>query len=448
MAQKVKITETIFRDAHQSLWATRMNTDDMMEVAEAIDQVGYHSLEAWGGATFDTCLRFLNEDPWVRLRLLKTVIKKTPLQMLLRGQNILGYRHYPDDVLRAFCHKAKANGIDIFRIFDALNDPRNMETAIKACKEVDAHVQGAISYTISPVHSVDSYVKLAKELKDMGADSICIKDMAGLLKPFVAEELVKRLKTEVGLPVQLHCHYTSGLASMTYFKAIEAGVDVVDTALSALAMGTSQPPTESLVAALEGTPFDTGIDLAALEPINQHFKDISLKYKDLDSSRKVDTAVLSYQIPGGMISNLRNQLKAQNALDRYDDVLAEVPRTRAELGYPPLVTPTSQMVGTQAVLNVLTGKRYGVVPKEIKDYVRGYYGRPPAPIDPEVKKLIIGDEEPITCRPADKIEPQMDAARKDLLAIDRHYYQQEEDVLSYILFPEVALEFFKKRAGK
>ncbi|NLY90417.1 MAG: oxaloacetate decarboxylase subunit alpha [Firmicutes bacterium] len=448
MAHKVGITDTIFRDAHQSLWATRMNTDDMMEVAEAIDQIGFHSLEAWGGATFDTCLRFLNEDPWVRLRRLKAVIKKTPLQMLLRGQNLLGYRHYPDDVLRAFCYKARENGIDIFRIFDALNDPRNMEMAIKACKEAGAHVQGAISYTISPVHNIDSYVKLAKELKEMGADSICIKDMAGLLKPFVAEELVKRLKAEVGLPVQLHCHYTSGLASMTYLKAIEAGADVVDTALSALAMGTSQPPTESVVAALQGTAYDTGIDLTALAPINQHFKEVSARYKDLESPRRVDTAVLSYQIPGGMISNLWNQLKAQNALDRYEEVLAEVPRTRAELGYPPLVTPTSQMVGTQAVLNVLTGKRYSVVPKEIKDYVRGYYGRPPAPIDPEVKKLIIGDEEPITCRPADKLEPQLEAARKELLAIDHHYYQQEEDVLSYILFPEVALEFFKRRAGK
>ena len=448
MAQKVGITETIYRDAHQSLWATRMNTDEMMAVAEAIDEIGYHSLEAWGGATFDTCLRFLKEDPWVRLRRLKAVIRKTPLQMLLRGQNILGYRHYPDDVLRAFCFKARENGIDIFRIFDALNDLRNMETAIKACKETGAHVQGAISYTISPVHSVDAFVKLGKEMKELGCDSICIKDMAGLLMPYAAEELVKRLKAEVGLPVQLHCHYTSGLASMTYLKAIEAGADVVDTALSALALGTSQPPTESIVAALQGTPYDTGLDLEALSPINQHFKEISQKYKELDSPRTVDTAVLSYQIPGGMISNLVNQLKGQNALDRYDEVLAEVPRTRAELGYPPLVTPTSQIVGTQSVLNVLTGKRYGVLPKEIKDYVRGFYGRPPGPIDPEVQKLIIGDEKPITSRPADELAPQLETARKELLAIDQHYYQQEEDVLSYILFPEVALDFFKYRAGK
>ncbi len=447
MAHKVGITETIFRDAHQSLWATRMKTDDMLKVAAAIDEIGFHSLEAWGGATFDTALRFLNEDPWTRLRLLRGTIQKTPLQMLLRGQNLLGYRHYPDDVVRAFCFKAKENGITIFRIFDALNDPRNMETAIKACKEAGAHVQGTICYTISPVHNIDSYVELAKQLKEMGSDSICIKDMAGLLMPYVAEELVKRLKAEVGLPVQLHCHYTSGMASMTYLKAIEAGADVVDTALSALAMGTSQPPTESLVAALQGTAYDTGLDLAKIAPINQHYKDLSAEYKNLDTPRKVDTAVLSYQIPGGMISNLVNQLKSQNALHRYEEVLAEVPRTRAELGYPPLVTPTSQMVGTQAVLNVLTGKRYGVVPKEIKDYVRGYYGRPPAPIDPEVKKLIIGDEEPITCRPADLLEPRIDAARSELA--EKGFGQlTEEDVLSYILFPEVALAFFQHRAGQ
>ncbi|NLM37938.1 MAG: pyruvate/oxaloacetate carboxyltransferase [Firmicutes bacterium] len=447
MAHKVGITETIFRDAHQSLWATRMKTDDMMKVAAAIDEIGFHSLEAWGGATFDTALRFLKEDPWVRLRLLRGAIQKTPLQMLLRGQNLLGYRHYPDDVVRAFCLKAKENGVRIFRIFDALNDPRNMETAIQVCKETGAHVQGTICYTISPVHDIDSYVELALKLKEMGSDSICIKDMAGLLMPYIAEELVKRLKAEVGLPVQLHCHYTSGMASMTYLKAIEAGADVVDTALSALAMGTSQPPTESLVAALQGTPYDTGLDLTKIAPVNQHFKEVREAYKTLESPRSVDTAVLSYQIPGGMISNLVNQLKSQNALHRYEEVLAEVPRTRAELGYPPLVTPTSQMVGTQAVLNVLTGKRYGVVPKEIKDYVRGHYGRPPAPIDPEVKKLIIGDEEPITCRPADLLEPRLEAARAELA--EKGFSQlSEEDVLSYILFPEVALEFFKHRAGQ
>jgi oxaloacetate decarboxylase alpha subunit len=444
LSHRVGITETIFRDAHQSLWATRMKTEDMMAIAEAIDEVGFHSLEAWGGATFDSCLRFLKEDPWVRLRKLKAVIRKTPLQMLLRGQNILGYRHYPDDVVSEFCKRAVDNGISIVRIFDALNDIRNMELAIKASKEAGAHVQGAISYTVSPVHDIDSYVKLAKNLAQLDCDSICIKDMAGLLKPYVAYELVKRIKEETKLPVQLHCHYTSGMASMTYLKAIEAGVDVVDTALSALAMGTSQPPTESLIAALQDTPYDTGLDLEKIVPINQHFKDVRQEYEATPAPREVDTAVLSYQIPGGMISNLRSQLAGQNASDRYEEVLAEVPKTRAELGYPPLVTPTSQMVGTQAVLNVLTGKRYGVVPKEIKDYVRGYYGRPPASFDPEIKKLIIGDEEPITCRPADELEPMLDKARKEIMP----YYQQEEDVLSYVLFPDVAMEFFKYRAAK
>ncbi len=443
MAKPVRITETIFRDAHQSLWATRMKTEDMMAIAEAIDEIGYHSLEAWGGATFDSCLRFLKEDPWVRLRRLKAVIRKTPLQMLLRGQNILGYRHYSDDVVTEFCKRAVDNGIGIIRIFDAVNDIRNMEVAIKASKEAGAHVQGTVVYTISPVHNIEAYVKLAKELKELGCDSICIKDMAGLLKPYVAEELITELKKAINLPLQLHGHYTSGLASMTYLKAIEAGVDVIDTALSALAQGTSQPPTESMVAALQGTPYDTGIDLNQITPINQHFNEVKKQYQSVSAPIQVDTAVLSYQIPGGMISNLRNQLAGQNAADRYEEVLAEVPKVREELGFPPLVTPTSQMLGTQAVLNVLTGKRYGVVPKEIKDYVRGMYGRPPATIDPEVQKLIIGDEQPITHRPADDLEPMLDKARKEIMP----YYQQEEDVLSYVLFPEVAVEYFKHRAA-
>ncbi len=444
MAKQIKITETVFRDAHQSLWATRMKTEEMMAVAEAIDEIGYHSLEAWGGATFDSSLRFLKEDPWVRLRRLRASIRKTPLQMLLRGQNILGYRHYPDEVVREFCKRAVENGIGIIRVFDAVNDIRNMETAIRASKEAGAHVQGTVVYTISPVHNIDAYVKLAKELVQLGADSICIKDMAGLLKPFVAETLIKNLKAAVNVPIQLHGHYTSGLASMTYLKAIEAGVDVIDTALSALAMGTSQPSTEAMVAALQDTPYDTGLDLAKIAPINQHFKEVKKSYQSITAPLEVDTAVLSYQIPGGMISNLRNQLAGQNAAHRYEEVLAEVPRVRAELGYPPLVTPTSQMLGTQAVLNVLTGKRYGVVPKEIRDYVKGLYGRPPAPIDPEIQKLIIGDEPVITHRPADDLEPILDKARKEIMP----YYQQEEDVLSYVLFPEVALEFFKHRTGK
>jgi oxaloacetate decarboxylase alpha subunit len=420
-----------------------MKTEEMMAVAEAIDEIGYHSLEAWGGATFDSCLRFLNEDPWVRLRRLKAVIRKTPLQMLLRGQNILGYRHYPDEVVREFCHRAVENGIGIIRIFDAVNDLRNMEVAIKASKEAGAHVQGTVVYTISPVHDIAAYVKLAQELKELGVDSICIKDMAGLLKPYVAEELITKLKVAVDLPLQLHAHYTSGLASMTYLKAIEAGLDVIDTAISALALGTSQPPTESMVAALQDTPYDTGLDLNKLAPINQHFKEVKKNYTTIQAPVQVDTAVLSYQIPGGMISNLRNQLVGQNAAHRYDEVLAEVPQVRKELGYPPLVTPTSQIVGTQAVLNVLTGKRYSVVPKEIRDYVKGMYGRPPAPIDPEIQKLIIGDEAPITHRPADDLPPMLDQARKEIIP----YYQQEEDVLSYVLFPEVALEFFKQRAA-
>jgi oxaloacetate decarboxylase alpha subunit len=440
----VGITETVFRDAHQSLWATRMKTEEMMAVAEAIDEIGYHSLEAWGGATFDSCLRFLNEDPWVRLRRLKAVIRKTPLQMLLRGQNVLGYRHYPDEVVREFCHRAVDNGVGIIRIFDAVNDVRNMEVAIQASKEAGAHVQGTVVYTISPVHDIPAYVKLAQELKELGVDSICIKDMAGLLKPYVAAELITKLKAAVDLPLQLHGHYTSGLVSMTYLKAIEAGVDVIDTAISALALGTSQPPTESMVAALQDTPYDTGLDLNKLAPINQHFKEVKKNYASIQAPIQVDTAVLSYQIPGGMISNLRNQLAGQNAANRYDEVLAEVPQVRKELGYPPLVTPTSQMVGTQAVLNVITGKRYSVVPKEIRDYVKGMYGRPPAPIDPEIQKLIIGDETPITHRPADDLAPMLDQARKEIMP----YYQQEEDVLSYVLFPEVALEFFKQRASK
>jgi len=443
MAKPVRITETVFRDAHQSLWATRMNTEDMMAIAEAIDEVGFHSLEAWGGATFDSCLRFLKEDPWVRLRRLKAVVRKTPLQMLLRGQNILGYKHYPDDVVKEFCKRAVDNGISIIRIFDAVNDVRNMEMAIKASKEAGAHVQGTVVYTISPVHNIEAYVKLGQELKELGCDSICIKDMAGLLKPYEAEELIKKLKQAINLPLQLHAHYTSGLASMTYLKAVEAGVDVIDTALSALALGTSQPPTESLIAAFQGTPYDTGLDLNKITPINQHFKEVKKQYQSITAPIEVDTAVLSYQIPGGMISNLRNQLAGQNAANRYEEVLAEVPRVREELGYPPLVTPTSQMLGTQAVLNVLTGKRYSVIPKEIKDYVRGMYGRPPASISPEVQKMIIGDEQPITHRPADDLAPMLDQARKEIMP----YYQQEEDVLSYVLFPEVAMEFFKNRAN-
>lgn len=443
--QRVRLTDTSLRDAHQSLFATRMKTEDMIPVLEMLDEVGYYSLEMWGGATFDTCMRFLNEDPWERLSEVKKRVKKTKLQMLLRGQNILGYRNYPDDVVTGFVQKMIERGIDILRIFDALNDVRNMEKAIQVAKKEGAHVQGTICYTISPVHDIPLFVKVGRELVELGVDSICIKDMAGLISPYMAYELVSALKKELDVPLQLHCHYTSGMASMAYLKAIEAGCDVVDTASSPLALGTSQPPVESLVAALQGTPWDTGLDLSLLSEIANYWKEIKPKYDQFaEQSSGVDTNVLEYQIPGGMISNLASQLRQANALDKYEDCLAEVPRVRAELGYPPLVTPTSQIVGTQAVFNVVMGERYKVVPKEVKNYVLGYYGRPPAEIDPEIKKKIIGDEEPITCRPADLLEPMLEKARKEI----GRYAEKEEDILSYCLFPQVAEKFLKDRAVK
>ncbi|MGB4482993.1 MAG: oxaloacetate decarboxylase subunit alpha [bacterium] len=443
--QRVRLTDTSLRDAHQSLFATRMKTEDMIPGLEMLDEVGYYSLEMWGGATFDTCMRFLNEDPWERLSEVRKRVKKTKLQMLLRGQNILGYRNYPDDVVTGFVQKMIERGIDILRIFDALNDVRNMEKAIQVAKKEGAHVQGTICYTISPVHDIPLFVKVGRELVELGVDSICIKDMAGLISPYMAYELVSALKKELDVPLQLHCHYTSGMASMAYLKAIEAGCDVVDTASSPLALGTSQPPVESLVAALQGTPWDTGLDLSLLSEIANYWKEIKPKYDQFaEQSSGVDTNVLEYQIPGGMISNLASQLRQANALDKYEDCLAEVPRVRAELGYPPLVTPTSQIVGTQAVFNVVMGERYKVVPKEVKNYVLGYYGRPPAEIDPEIKKKIIGDEEPITCRPADLLEPMLEKARKEI----GRYAEKEEDILSYCLFPQVAEKFLKDRAVK
>jgi len=444
---KVGITETVLRDAHQSLIATRMTTEQMLPIIEKMDKVGYHSLEAWGGATFDSCLRFLNEDPWERLRKIKDKAKNTPLQMLFRGQNILGYRHYADDVVEYFVQKSIANGINIIRIFDALNDVRNLQTAINATKKEGGHVQAAISYTISPVHNIPFFVELAKEYENCGADSICIKDMAGLLIPYEAEKLVKELKKAVKIPIQLHTHYTSGVASMTYLKAIEAGVDVVDCAMSPLAMGTSQPATEPLVKTLEGTEYDTGIDIDALTEIADYFK--PLREKSLDSglmSTKVlgvDINTLKYQVPGGMLSNLVSQLKQQNAEDKFEEVLKEIPRVREDLGWLPLVTPTSQIVGTQAVLNVLMGERYKMVSKETKGIVRGEYGRTPVPISDEFRKKIIGDEEPITYRPADKIAPELDKLREQC----KEYMQQEEDVLSYALFDQVATKFFEYRKG-
>ena len=444
----VKITETILRDAHQSLIATRMTTDEMLPVVEMLDKVGYHSLEAWGGATFDSCLRFLNEDPWERLRKIKDKAKNTPLQMLFRGQNILGYRHYADDVVEYFVKKSISNGINIIRIFDALNDIRNLQTAINATKAEGGHVQAAISYTISPVHNTEYFVKLAKEYENCGADSICIKDMAGLLIPYDAEKLVTELKKAVSVPIQLHTHYTSGVAAMTYLKAIEAGVDVVDCAMSPLALGTSQPPTEPLVKTLEGTPYDTGINLDALTEIADYFKPLREKYLKeglLDTKvMGVDINTLKYQVPGGMLSNLVSQLKQQNAEDKFDEVLKEIPRVREDLGWLPLVTPTSQIVGTQAVLNVLMGERYKMVSKETKGIVKGEYGRTPVPISEEFTKKIIGDEAPITCRPADLMKPELETLKKECA----EWTEQDEDVLSYALFGPVATKYFEYRKAQ
>ncbi|MCR4402551.1 MAG: pyruvate carboxylase subunit B [Firmicutes bacterium] len=443
-ATRVRITETALRDAHQSLLATRMKTDDMLPIAEKLDDIGYFSLEVWGGATFDTCLRYLDEDPWDRLRALKARVRKTPLQMLLRGQNLVGYHHYPDDVVDAFVTHAVKCGIDVMRIFDALNDVRNMEKPMEVAKREGAHVQACVVYTLSPVHDVDHYVDTARRLEEMGADSICVKDMAGLISPLAAYELVRRLKETVRVPVQLHSHYTSGMASMAYLKAVEAGVDCLDTAISALALGPSQPPTESIVAALQGTAYDTSLDLAALAEVNAHFVRVRPNYQKTAAPITVNAEALRWQIPGGMLSNLRAQLANQGMLDRLDEVLAEVPRVREELGYPPLVTPMSQIVGTQAVLNVATGKRYSVKSREIKDYVRGLYGRPPAPIPEDVRRMVIGEEDLVTVRPADLLEPELEKARQAV----KDYIQKDEDVLTYVMFPEVALEFFRRRAEK
>ena len=441
----MKITDTVLRDAHQSLLATRMRTEDMLPIAEKLDQVGYWSLEMWGGATFDTCLRFLNEDPWERLRRLKKAMPNTQMQMLLRGQNIVGYRHYPDDVVEKFVMKAAQNGIDVFRVFDAVNDIRNLEKAMKVAKKAGAKVEGALSYTISPVHDVNLFVNFAKKLVELDADTICIKDMAGLLSPEEARALVKGLKKEIDLPIHLHTHCTSGMAIGTCWEAIGVGVDIVDTAISSMSLATSQPPTETIVYMVKGTPRDTGIDLALLNEIAEYFAEIRKKYVKFESTLPgVDTNVLVYQIPGGMTTNLVNQLREQNALNKLGDVLKEVPIVRKELGYPPLVTPTSQIVGTQAVLNVVVGERYKVIPNEVKQYVKGYYGASPAPIDEAVKKKVIGDEQPITTRPADLLKPEFEKAKKELGSKAK----SDEDVLSYVLFPQVALGFFEMRELK
>ncbi|MBR4306128.1 MAG: oxaloacetate decarboxylase subunit alpha [Ruminiclostridium sp.] len=445
---KVLITETVLRDAHQSLLATRMTMDEMKPILSAMDKIGFHSVECWGGATFDSCLRFLNEDPWDRLRTIKKEMPNTKLQMLFRGQNMLGYRHYADDVLEYFVQKSCANGIDIIRIFDALNDIRNLETAVKAAKKEGAHAQIAISYTLGEIFTDEYYVDYAKRIEEAGADSICIKDMAALLTPYATEKLVKALKSAVNIPIQLHTHYTSGLASMCLLKGIEAGVDMIDTAMSPLALGTSHAPTESMVAALEGSEYDTGLDLKQLTELRDYFMTLRKKYIDsglLDPKMlAVDANALIYQVPGGMLSNLLSQLKQAGKSDQFEEVLREVPRVRADAGMPPLVTPTSQIVGTQAVFNVITGERYKTVTKEFKGLVKGNYGKTPAPIDPEFRKQILGDEEPIDCRPADLIQPELEKLKEECAK----WTQQEEDVLSYAMFGQVAEKFFEKRKDK
>jgi len=444
-APRIRITDTTLRDAHQSLWATRMRTDDILAVAEEVDNAGYYSLECWGGATFDVCLRFLRENPWERLRQLKAVCKKTPLQMLLRGQNILGYKNYPDDVLERFVALACENGMDIFRIFDALNDTRNLERAIQAVKKYGGHAQGTICYTFSPVHTVDNFVAIAREQVSMGIDTLCIKDMAGILTPGAATELVSALVKAVNVPVQLHSHMTSGMAVAMYLSAVKAGAGAIDTAVSTMSGFSSQPPTETLVAILESEGFTTGLNHAEVAKINAHFRALK-KVRQPSSAgavEPVDADVLEHHIPGGMISNLRSQLQQQGALERLPEVLDELPRTRADMGYPPLVTPTSQIVGVQAVLNVLAGKRYEMVTQETRDYVKGLYGRSPAPITPKLAKQILNGEKPVTCRPADLLKPGLAEAAAQIAP---KLIEKEEDILSYCLFPEVALGYFKWRA--
>lgn len=443
--KKIQFMETVLRDGQQSLIATRMPTSDMLPILKTMDQAGYHSLEMWGGATFDSCLRFLNEDPWERLRTIRKEVKNTKLQMLLRGQNLLGYKNYADDVVRDFVEKSIQNGIDIIRVFDALNDTRNLQTAIVTAKEAGGHCQAAISYTTSPIHTVDYFVQLAKEMADTGADSICIKDMAGVLMPHTGFELVSRIKETIDLPLEVHTHATSGIAEMTYLKVAEAGADIIDTAISSFAGGTSQPATESIAMTLAEMGFDTGLDMDKVAQIAEHFNPVRDRFREeglLNPKVKdIEPKTLIYQVPGGMLSNLLSQLTEQGLQDKYEDVLAEVPKVRADLGYPPLVTPLSQMVGTQALMNVISGERYKLVPSEIKDYVRGLYGKAPVPISEEIKELIIGQEAVVTVRPADLIAPQLPEFRKEIA----EYAKTEEDVLMYALFPKQAKDFLGRR---
>lgn len=446
MAKKLRICETVLRDGHQSILATRMRYEQMEPVLGLLDEIGYEALECWGGATYDSCLRFLNEDPWERLRKLKSNLKNTPLQMLLRGQNLLGYKHYSDDVVEAFCNAAVKNGIDRIRIFDALNDPRNMEAAIKYSKKAGAHVQSAMVYTISPVHTTESFLKVAETLVEMGTDSLCIKDMSGLLGPADAYDLVSTFKNRFGeLPIDLHSHFTCGLASTTYWEAAKAGVDIIDTAISPFAHATSQPATETMIEMFKGTEWDLGLDLDKYIPLVDHFRKVKQQIAEefnLKPASDVIPAVRRYQIPGGMLSNTQNQLNEMGMGDRFFDVMDEMPRVREDLGYPPLVTPTSQIVGTMAMMNVMMGDRYKMVPNEVKDLVRGKYGALPGKISDEIRQTIIGDEEPITCRPADLIEPELEGYRQDL-ASKGYNGITDEDVLTYAMFPEVAINFFE-----
>ncbi len=451
MTKPLLLTDLVLRDATQSLFATRMRTDDMLPIAEKLDRVGFWSLETWGGATFDACIRFLGEDPWERLRLLKAAMPNTPMQMLLRGQNALGYRHYADDVIEAFVERAATNGMDVFRIFDAMNDMRNLETAIKATVKVGKHAQGAMSYTLSPVHNVEFWVDMAKRLEDMGCDSICIKDMAGLLKPYVAEELVSKIKENTKLPLSMHCHATTGLSTATYLKAIEAGIDMLDTSISSMSQTYGHSATETFVAIMEDTDRATGLDMDLLEEISLYFRDVRKKYAKFEGSLKgVDPRILTAQVPGGMLTNLESQLREQNASDKLDDVLKEIPSVRKDLGYVPLVTPTSQIVGTQSVLNVLSGGRYKTISKETAGVLKGEYGATAAPVNAELQKRVLDGAEPITCRPADLIKPEMTRLTKELkaLAKDANFSLSDndiDDVLIYALFGPVGINFLKNR---
>ena len=444
------ITELVLRDAHQSLFATRLRIDDMLPIAEKLDQVGFWSIESWGGATFDACIRFLGEDPWERIRLLKEAMPNTPQQMLFRGQNILGYRHYADDVVDKFVERAAVNGVDVFRVFDAMNDPRNLETAIRAVKKQDKHAQGAMSYTVSPVHNLDSWLTMARQIEEMGADSLCIKDMAGLLKPYVAYELITRLKKTISIPIHMQCHATTGMSTGTYIKAAEAGIDNMDTAISSMSLTYGHTPTESMVAMLESTGRATGLDIELLEEIAAYFREVRKKYAKFEGALKgIDARILIAQVPGGMLTNLESQLRDQNASDSFDDVLLEIPKVREDLGFIPLVTPTSQIVGTQSVLNVLTGERYKTITKETEGVLKGEYGATPAPMNKELQDKVLKGGEPITCRPADLLEPEFEKQKTELLKLAKEkgfqLKNEIDDTLTYALFPRPGLKFLENR---